>query len=726
MSTTVILPNNTSIIAVDTRSVIKKIMLPPALSNPGRVLLIKDIYGSAYNNSLYISTSSGIDFIEKGSTVSQFLAYNYGSITLTNDGVNTWFYINQYYNTLSTQSQNVLLPFGFTPLIFFVGTTLSSSWTQSIGALSYSITYYYNNTNSILGSTVIQTIGGITDLFNSIYLAPNLYYYYYATVTAQNTNGSFTATSSIIQPLIFPSAPTNANLLKSGNYLYCYWVAQAYTLSYNIIFYQTSVETTIGGTIFQQFSGVRTTYYQSSIVVISGQYYYASIVAVNTSGISSNITSQSLFVGPPDIPSSLSISRTSDGTTTVSWIASKRADTYTWVLYEATTNSYTTGAVISSGIAVTSTSGTSGSYTPGYYYFTVYATNNYGTSSTAISTILYSTYSALIPVNPSSITGLQVWLDGADPNGTGVVPSSGTASTWTDKSGLSNSGSATGTITYSSTTKSMSFSGSQRFTIPNNAVPTGNNPFSYYVVFNSTTTACCNGLFGFGTFNTAQSVSLRNGGGGALHVYWYGYDYDCSINYSTNIVNQTLLTYTAGGVEAMYMNGTNGLSVTPGTRAQTSGPNYIGTTAASENWNGLIYEFLCYNVVLSSTQQQLIEGYLAWKWGSNSLLPTSHTYYSSAPGSTPIYIGSLNLVTATNVATMSWAAYSGATGYVWILYQTSNTNFTGIILAKGTTTSALTATYTGLTNGNNYYFSVYATTVSTPSVYSTSSLVSYP
>ena len=39
---------------------------------------------------------------------------------------------------------------------------------------------------------------------------------------------------------------------------------------------------------------------------------------------------------------------------------------------------------------------------------------------------------------PTTIAGIQMWMDGADPAGTGVVPSNGSVlSTWTDKSGKS-------------------------------------------------------------------------------------------------------------------------------------------------------------------------------------------------------------------------------------------------------------------------------------------------
>lgn len=42
-------------------------------------------------------------------------------------------------------------------------------------------------------------------------------------------------------------------------------------------------------------------------------------------------------------------------------------------------------------------------------------------------------------------------------------------------------------------------------------------------------------------------------------------------------------------------------------------------------------ELLIFNSLLSTTDQQLVEGYLAWKWGTESLLPNTHPYYSAAP-----------------------------------------------------------------------------------------------
>jgi hypothetical protein len=46
---------------------------------------------------------------------------------------------------------------------------------------------------------------------------------------------------------------------------------------------------------------------------------------------------------------------------------------------------------------------------------------------------------------------------------------------------------------------------------------------------------------------------------------------------------------------------------------------------------GYIYEILCYRGAVSPSDQQKIEGYLAWKWGIQDSLPGTHPYYLGPP-----------------------------------------------------------------------------------------------
>ena len=62
-----------------------------------------------------------------------------------------------------------------------------------------------------------------------------------------------------------------------------------------------------------------------------------------------------------------------------------------------------------------------------------------------------------------------------------------------------------------------------------------------------------------------------------------------------------------------------------------------------------ISEVLMYDNVLSTTNQQLIEGYLAWKWNINSSLPTNHPYYNYAPWLEFTYAPTSNLFSSSYI-----------------------------------------------------------------------------
>jgi hypothetical protein len=59
---------------------------------------------------------------------------------------------------------------------------------------------------------------------------------------------------------------------------------------------------------------------------------------------------------------------------------------------------------------------------------------------------------------------------------------------------------------------------------------------------------------------------------------------------------------------------------------------YIGTGGDhNTSFHGIIYEVIVYNTAVSITERQLIEGYMAWKWGLQASLPSNHPYYASSP-----------------------------------------------------------------------------------------------
>jgi dienelactone hydrolase len=53
--------------------------------------------------------------------------------------------------------------------------------------------------------------------------------------------------------------------------------------------------------------------------------------------------------------------------------------------------------------------------------------------------------------------------------------------------------------------------------------------------------------------------------------------------------------------------------------------------AISNSWNGKIYEIVSYQSLLNTAERQKVEGYLAYKWGLQNLLPPSHPYKNTRP-----------------------------------------------------------------------------------------------
>ena len=93
------IPANTSLLLVGTSSFSKTFILPAISSNPGRLLIFKDIYGSFFTSSVFLSTT-GMDGFENN-VCTMTLKTNYGAWTFMNDGLTNWHLIDTYKNTLA-------------------------------------------------------------------------------------------------------------------------------------------------------------------------------------------------------------------------------------------------------------------------------------------------------------------------------------------------------------------------------------------------------------------------------------------------------------------------------------------------------------------------------------------------------------------------------------------------------------------------------------------------
>ena len=234
-------------------------------------------------------------------------------------------------------------------------------------------------------------------------------------------------------------------------------------------------------------------------------------------------------------------------------------------------------------------------------------------------------------------TGSALWLDAADPNGTGLLPANNsTVATWYDKSGSGKSATQS-TLASRPTFKqnyvnglgAMYFTTANQMPLPSLTM----GPLTIFVVGKLVTFAP-NSFFvalGVGT----DIIYIR----AIFEPPYFGVDTGIG-PYATTIAdtNYHMFSYTQTSVGSFWFDGT-----TVTTSASISG-NAAGNIAYTTHntlggWNGypngvdsVLSEVLVYNsAALGTAPRQKIEGYLAWKWGLQSSLPPGHPYKTAAP-----------------------------------------------------------------------------------------------
>ena len=281
--------------------------------------------------------------------------------------------------------------------------------------------------------------------------------------------------------------------------------------------------------------------------------------------------------------------------------------------------------------------GLNGSLPPTHPYYTVqsYATALYYPKSITKITSTNITH-------PLAIAGLSLWLDGQDIRGTGAAyPTGSTVTTWTDKSGNQrNATASSGGVSYTMTFgiyPGLVFTNSQ-YLLGNISI-TGNtlSIFSMFSLANQGTGGAGRliGLAATGQndYNSGSYMGLLRQGGTSFGPYRNGTFTGNTVSYDTPTI-----------MEAWY-DGTNQFSIingglTPLSNA-FSGNFSISSYAVANNTNlgdipngplyGSIGEVIVYNISPTQSQRQLIEGYLAWKWGRQASLAAGHPYQTVVP-----------------------------------------------------------------------------------------------
>ena len=227
--------------------------------------------------------------------------------------------------------------------------------------------------------------------------------------------------------------------------------------------------------------------------------------------------------------------------------------------------------------------------------------------------------------DPRLIPGCILWLDGADPNGTGTRPANGaTLTTWKDKS-ISN---------FPFTSVGSAYSTSAVNGRP--GINIGTNFFGYDPgsAQNNWQEVFALGLWTggstFDTFNGLVTSSKTSDGGIQGGILFIGNAASSNWwppgnTYVTQFVNGVQTNVAFPAIQTPFITRTHSV-----TAVNLQGLRFgIDREITDRKWIGFISEVICYNTALSSTQRQQVEAYLAQKWKVSSL--SSQNIY--APGS---------------------------------------------------------------------------------------------
>jgi hypothetical protein len=243
---------------------------------------------------------------------------------------------------------------------------------------------------------------------------------------------------------------------------------------------------------------------------------------------------------------------------------------------------------------------------------------------------------------PTQISGCQLWLDAAD---TTTITGSSPITSWRDKSGTGRTLTFAGTNVYNSSTQSINTTNSPTAYFYANvnlkkSVVSNASVFIAYTWTGSSLSSTNQALWGQdvgGGWNRFQLLSFPS-----TTALAYGLSYTPSppnvtsvsnLNTGTRLQYSARYAYQATNGTAAYVNGT--LSSSEVTEAvspsETSTTNtYFGTIDATFSGQVAFHEILIYTSSITTAQRQQVEGYLAWKWGLQGSLPSTHPYKSSA------------------------------------------------------------------------------------------------
>jgi hypothetical protein len=267
----------------------------------------------------------------------------------------------------------------------------------------------------------------------------------------------------------------------------------------------------------------------------------------------------------------------------------------------------------------------------------------------------------------------------------------------------------------------VNFNGNQYFSLNASLFPLGASNATYFFVLTTTETSTRQAIFHHGQ-NGGSNRSLAVGQ--TANRYYFGPG-NTSGNYPTSgpltITNNTLISFNMDNqIASGWANGTpfalrqnqdqqplipsGGLNTPSNNSVIGMGFNYLPQTSAANPFRvhtypltGNISEILVFNTTLSNTDRQIIEGYLARKWGLEEKLATSHPYSPNIPSLSSIspynYSGLSLWYDASDSTTISG---SGTSAFAW-------TDKSGVTTASRSFSVPITA---AVVSGSNTVYTV--------------------
>lgn len=161
------IPSNATVLPVDTRTTAWKVVfLPTASTNQGRVLTIKDQYGTARISSFTISTT-GLDLIDNTNYFFRFQS-SLTSLTLLSDGQRSWQTLS-YVNDVNAY-QSPFSPSSFSTLAIWVDA--SDPWNRgSLSTVTQTVLPTWFDKSGGQRNLLVSSTDGTTRIQSTVYTA---------------------------------------------------------------------------------------------------------------------------------------------------------------------------------------------------------------------------------------------------------------------------------------------------------------------------------------------------------------------------------------------------------------------------------------------------------------------------------------------------------------------------------------------------------------------------